>query len=119
MLASCEKCIFWNPKDTSNITKAVRGASSRRLAACPGLIQWEATNELHGEPEEARVAILEAFHKLDPYHRPVLATKGSGEWEAEAHDGRVAGVDIVGCQYLAEQGGGRFRHRRRHASSRS
>ena len=72
----------------------------RDLAQCPGVIDWEATNELHGEPEEARVAILDAFHKLDPYHRPVLSTKGSGEWEAEAHAGRVAGVDIVGVQYL-------------------
>jgi len=99
LLASCEKCRFWNPKDTSNIDKAVR-AIIRRLAQCPGIVQWEATNELHGEPEEARVAILEAFHKYDPYHRPVLATKSSGEWEAEARDGRVAGVDIVGCQYL-------------------
>jgi len=99
LLASCEKCTFYDPKDTSNITKAVKGWV-RRLGACPGLIDWEATNELHGEPEEARVAILEAFHKFDPYHRPVLATKASGEWEAEAHEGRVAGVDIVGCQYL-------------------
>ena len=99
LLASCEKCTFWDPKDTSNIHKAV-GSIVRRMGACPGILEWEATNELHGEPEEARVAILEAFHKLDPYHRPVMATKGSGEWEAEAHDGRVAGVDIVGCQYL-------------------
>ena len=53
----------------------------------------------------ARVAILEAFHKLDPYHRPVLATKGSGEWEAEARDGRVKGVDVVGCQYLLSKEG--------------
>ena len=99
LLASCEKCVFWNPKDTSNITRAVRSIL-RRLAPCPGIIEWEATNELHGEPEEARVAILEAFHAFDPYHRPVLATKSSGEWEAEAREGRVAGVDIVGCQYL-------------------
>jgi len=72
----------------------------RRLGRCPGVVMWEATNELHGEPEEARVEILKAFHAYDPYHRPVLATKGSGEWEAEARGGRVAGVDIVGCQYL-------------------
>ena len=104
LLASCEKCIFWNPKDTSNITKAAK-QWTRKLAQCPGLIEWEVTNELHGEPEEARVAILEAFHKYDPYHRPVLATKGSGEWEAEARDGRVAGVDIVGCQYLVSHEG--------------
>ena len=99
LLASCEKCVFWNPKDTSNITKAVRSIL-RRLAPCPGIVEWEATNELHGETEEARVAILEAFHKFDPYHRPVMATKSSGEWEAEAREGRVAGVDIIGCQYL-------------------
>lgn len=99
LLASCERCIFWNPKDTSNIQKAVKGIL-QRLGACPGVFQWEATNELYGEPEEARVAILDAFHRYDPYHRPVLATKGSGEWEAEAREGRVAGVDIVGCQYL-------------------
>jgi len=99
LLASCEKCTFWNPKDTSNILKAVKGII-RRLAQCPGILQWEATNELFGEPDEARVAILDAFHKYDPYHRPVLATKSSGEWEAVAHDGRVDGVDIVGCQYL-------------------
>jgi hypothetical protein len=99
LLASCEKCTFWNAQDTSNIDKAVKGII-RRLSRCPGIIEWEATNELHGEPEEARVAILDAFHKYDPYHRPVMATKGSGEWEAEARDGRVAGVDIVGCQYL-------------------
>ncbi len=99
LLASVEKCAFYNPKDTSNINKAVKGFTSC-LAQCPGIIIWEATNELHGEPEAARVAILESFHALDPYHRPVLATKGSGEWEAESHDGRVAGVDIVGCQYL-------------------
>ncbi len=99
LLASCEKCTFWNPKDTSNITKAVRGYTSC-LSQCPGILMWEATNELHGEPEEARVAIQEAFHKLDPYHRPVMATKASGEWEAEAADGRVKGVDVVGCQYL-------------------
>jgi hypothetical protein len=99
LLASCEKCTFWNPKDTSNIEKAVR-TITRKLAQCPGITDWEATNELHGEPPEARVAILNAFHKYDPYHRPVLATKGSGEWEAEAHEGKVDGVDIVGCQYL-------------------
>lgn len=99
LLASVEKCAFYNPADTSNISRAVSGFTSV-LSQCPGILIWEATNELHGEPEEARVAILDAFHKLDPYHRPVLATKGSGEWEAEAHDGRVKGVDIVGCQYL-------------------
>ncbi|HEY3321133.1 MAG TPA: hypothetical protein VGP72_11755 [Planctomycetota bacterium] len=99
LLASCERCAFWNPQDTSNISKAVK-FHVRQLYACPGLILWEATNELFGEPEEARLAIQEAFHKLDPYHRPMTATKGSGEWEAEAKDGRVAGVDIVGCQYL-------------------
>ncbi|MCY3022724.1 MAG: hypothetical protein NTW87_27410 [Planctomycetota bacterium] len=99
LLASCEKCSFWNPQDTSNITKAVQ-FHVRLLQACPGLIQWEATNELYGESEECRVAIQEAFHKFDPYHRPMCATKGSGEWEAEAKDGRVAGVDVVGCQYL-------------------
>jgi len=104
LLASCEKCTFWNPRDTSNITRAVKGII-RRLAQCPGIIMWEATNELHGEPTEARVAILEAFHNYDPYHRPVLATKGSGEWEAAAHDGRVDGVDIVGCQYLLTKEG--------------
>ncbi len=104
LLASVEKCMFYNPKDTSNITKAVKGFTTI-LSDCPGIIMWEATNELHGEPEEARVAILEAFHKLDPYHRPVLATKGSGEWEAEARDGRVKGVDVVGCQYLLSKEG--------------
>ena len=51
------------------------------------------------------MAILDAFHKLDPYHRPVLATKGGGEWEADARDGRVKGVDIVGCQYLLSKEG--------------
>ncbi len=104
LLASVEKCTFYNPNDTSNITKAVKGFTSV-LSDCPGVILWEATNELHGEPEPARVAILEAFHKLDPYHRPVLATKGSGEWEAEARDGRVKGVDVVGCQYLLSKEG--------------
>ncbi len=99
LLASVEKCTFFDPTDTSNITRAVKKVI-RDLAQCPGIIEWEATNELHGEPEAARVAMLEAFHKFDPYHRPVLATKGSGEWEAEAHEGRVAGVDIVGVQYL-------------------
>ena len=99
LLASCEKCTFWDPKDPSNVHKAVKGII-RRLGQCPGIIQWEATNELHGEPEEARVEILKAFHRYDPYHRPVLATKSSGEWEAVARGGRVAGVDIVGCQYL-------------------
>ncbi|MCX7933639.1 MAG: hypothetical protein N3A66_00085 [Planctomycetota bacterium] len=99
LLASCERCTFWNPRDTSNIDRAVRGLL-KRLADCPGIIQWEATNELFGEPEEARVAIQEAFHKYDPYRRPVLATKSGGEWEAEVKDGRVAGMDIVGCQYL-------------------
>lgn len=99
LLASCERCTFWNPQDTSNITRAVTSIV-RVLQHLPGIIEWEATNELFGEPEECRVAILEAFHKSDPYHRPVLATKGSGEWEAEAKDGRVAGVDIVGVQYL-------------------
>ncbi|HET6247472.1 MAG TPA: hypothetical protein VFE47_07245 [Tepidisphaeraceae bacterium] len=104
LLASVEKCTFYNPQDTSNIDKAVRGWTTA-LSDCPGVIMWEATNELHGEPEEARVAILDAFHKYDPYHRPVLATKGSGEWEAEARDGRVKGVDIVGCQYLLSKEG--------------
>ena len=104
LLASCEKCIFWNPNDTSNIDKAVHSIV-QDLAQCPGLIEWEATNELHGEPPEARVAIQAAFHKYDPYHRPVMATKGSGEWEAEAHEGRVDGVDIVGCQYLLSKEG--------------
>jgi len=99
LLASCEKCTFWDPKDTSNVHKAIKNII-RDLAQCPGIIQWEATNELHGEPPEARVEILNAFHMYDPYHRPVLCTKGSGEWEAEAHEGRVAGTDIVGCQYL-------------------
>jgi hypothetical protein len=99
LLASCERCTFWNPQDTSNITRAVKNIV-RVLHHLPGIVEWEATNELFGEPEECRVAILEAFHKFDPYHRPVLATKGSGEWEAEAKDGRVAGVDIVGVQYL-------------------
>jgi len=99
LVASVEKCTFYNPNDTSNIFKAVKGYTSA-LSDCPGVIIWEATNELHGDPEEARVAILDAFHKLDPYHRPVLATKGGGEWEADARDGRVKGVDIVGCQYL-------------------
>ena len=105
LLASCEKCTFWNPKDPSNVNRAVRGILRPALAQCPGVVQWEATNELHGEPEEARVAILEAFHKYDPYHRPVLATKAAGEWEAEAREGRVAGVDIVGCQYLLSKEG--------------
>jgi hypothetical protein len=99
LLASCERCTFWNPQDTGNITRSVKGIV-RVLARYPGIIEWEATNELFGEPEECRVAIQEAFHKLDPYHRPVLATKGSGEWEAEAKNGRVPGVDIVGVQYL-------------------
>jgi len=99
LLASCEKCTFWDPKDPSNVRKAVRWIV-QRLHRCPGILMWEATNELHGEPEEARVEILKAFHASDPYHRPVLATKGSGEWEAEARDGRVAGVDVIGCQYL-------------------
>ena len=103
-LASVEKCTFFDPKDTSNITRAVKSLV-RTVGQCPGLIVWEATNELHGEPEEARVAIVEAYHKLDPYHRPVLATKGSGEWEAEAREGRVAGVDIVGVQYLLTREG--------------
>lgn len=99
LLASCEKCIFWDAKDTSNITRAVANVM-KTSAHCPGVIIWEATNELHGEPEECREVIQEAFHKLDPYHRPMLATKGSGEWEAEAHEGRVRGTDIVGVQYL-------------------
>lgn len=99
LLASVEKCTFWDPQNPGNVTRAVQKVI-RELAQCPGIVDWEATNELHGEPEEARVAILEAFHRLDPYHRPVLATKGSGEWEAESHEGRVAGVDIVGVQYL-------------------
>lgn len=99
LLASCEKCAFWDPKDTSNITHAVSNII-KTSADSPGIVIWEATNELHGEPEECREAIVDAFHKLDPYHRPVLATKGSGEWEAEAHEGRVRGVDIVGVQYL-------------------
>ena len=99
LLASCERCTFWDPRSTANIDRAVRGLL-KRLADCPGIIQWEATNELYGEPEEARIAILEAFRKYDLYRRPVLATKSGGEWEAEAKDGRIAGVDIVGCQYL-------------------
>ncbi len=104
LLASCEKCIFWNPKDTTNIHKAVKTVM-RKLAQCPGIVDWEATNELHGEPPEARVEIQKAFHVYDPYHRPVLCTKGSGEWEAEAHEGRVEGTDIVGCQYLLSKEG--------------
>lgn len=104
LLASCEKCTFYNPKDTSNIDKAVKSIIDK-LNRCPGIIIWEATNELHGEPEEARIAIQEAFHKYDPYHRPISCTKSSGEWEAEARDGRVAGTDIVGCQYLLTKEG--------------
>lgn len=101
LLASCERCTFWDPDDMSRIERAVRHHVLRRgLYQCPGLIQWEATNELHGEPEEARIAITRLFHKLDPYHRPVCMTKGSGEWEAEAREGKVAGVDVVGVQYL-------------------
>jgi hypothetical protein len=99
-----EKCVFFNPNDTSNIDKAVKKWIAD-IGDCPGVTMWEATNELHGEPEEARIAMLEAFHKFDPYHRPVFATKGSGEWEAEARDGRVKGVDIVGCQYLLTKEG--------------
>ena len=104
LLASVEKCVFFNPADTSNIDKAVKQWVAD-IGDCPGVILWEATNELHGEPEEARVAMLNAFHKFDPYHRPVFATKGSGEWEAEARDGRVKGVDVVGCQYLLSKEG--------------
>lgn len=104
LLASVEKCVFFNPQDTSNIDRAVKTWVTD-IGDCPGVILWEATNELHGEPEEARVAMLSAFHKFDPYHRPVFATKGSGEWEAEARDGRVAGVDVVGCQYLLSKEG--------------
>ena len=101
LLASCERCTFWNPDDTSHIERAVRHHVLRRgLYQCPGIIQWEATNELHGEPEEARIAITRFFKELDPYHRPVCMTKGSGEWEAEAHEGKVAGVEVVGVQYL-------------------
>lgn len=99
LVASCEKCAFWNPKDTSNITRCVRNIV-RVQGHLPGIIEWEATNELYGEPDECRIALAEAFHKLDPYHRPVLATKSGGEWEAVAKDGRVAGVDVVGAQYL-------------------
>ncbi len=104
LLASCEKCTFWNPKDTSNIHKSVK-TIMRNIAKCPGIIDWEATNELHGEPPEARVEIQKAFHAYDPYHRPVLCTKSTGEWEAEAHEGKVDGVDIVGCQYLLNKEG--------------
>lgn len=104
LLASCERCTFWNPKDTSNITRAVK-EQTRALARYPGVIEWEATNELFGEPEECRVAIAEAFHQADPYHRPVLMTKGGGEWEAEAKEGRVAGPDIIGVQYLGTKEG--------------
>ena len=39
------------------------------------LTTFDTLSELHGEPPEARVAILNAFHQYDPYHRPVLATK--------------------------------------------
>ncbi|MGI6496383.1 MAG: hypothetical protein ACOX5G_09930 [Kiritimatiellia bacterium] len=99
VLASCEKCTFWNPDDTRNVERAVR-YQIRTLAACPGLIQWEATNELFGEPEEARALICDLFRELDPYHRPVVMTKGGGEWEALARDGTVSGPDIVGVQYL-------------------
>jgi hypothetical protein len=104
LFASCEKCIFWNPQDTSNITKAARQII-RHLGQCPGVIEWEVTNEMFGETDECRVAIQEAFHRFDPYHRPIVATKGGGEWEAVAKDGRVAGVDIVGCQYLNSKEG--------------
>ena len=99
LLTSCEKCEFWNPDDTSNIDRAV-WSHLRTLYNCPGIIQWEATNELYGETPESRVAIRDAFHKLDPYKRPVVMTKGGGEWEAETEDGRVPGPDIVGIQYL-------------------
>jgi hypothetical protein len=99
LLASCEPCLFWNPEDKSNIARAVDMEIGSRVQ-CPGIILWEATNELHGDRPEARVAILEAIHRADPYHRPVFATKATGEWEAESVDGRIAGVDIVGCQYM-------------------
>jgi len=104
LLASCERCVFWNPQDTGNITRAAQKVI-RELGQCPGIFEWEVTNELYGEPDEARIAIQTAFHKFDPYHRPVLATKGGGEWEAVARDGRVPGVDIVGCQYLLSEEG--------------
>jgi hypothetical protein len=99
LLASCEPCLFWNPEDTSNIQRAVELEIGSRVQ-CPGIILWEATNELHGDRPEARVAIQEAIHRIDPYHRPMFATKATGEWEAESVEGRVAGVDIVGCQYM-------------------
>ncbi len=99
LLASCEPCLFWNPKDTSNIQRAVDTQIGSRIQ-CPGIILWEATNELHGDRPEARVAILEAIRRADPYHRPVFATKATGEWEEESEDGHIEGVDIVGCQYL-------------------
>ncbi len=99
VLASCEKCTFWNPDDPSNVERAVR-YQILTLKDCPGVIQWEATNELFGEPEEARVLICDLFRKLDPYHRPVVMTKGGGEWESLAEDGTVSGPDIVGIQYL-------------------
>jgi hypothetical protein len=101
-MASCEPCMFWNSKDTSNIDKAVK-LIVKEMGQCPGIVQWEVTNEMFGEPDECRVAIQSAFHRYDPYHRPVLATKASGEWEAVVKDGRIAGVDIVGCQYLVSK----------------
>ena len=99
LVASCEKCAFWNPDDTGNIERAV-WSHVRALMDCPGVIQWEATNELFGETDEVRVAICDAFRRMDPYKRPVVMTKGGGEWEAEAEDGRIHGPDIVGVQYL-------------------
>jgi hypothetical protein len=104
LFASCERCTFWDPDDTSNVTRAVE-AAVRDLHRCPGIIQWEAFNELYGETEDVRVKVQEEFHRLDPYHRPVLMTKGGGEWEAEAREGRVAGPDIVGVQYLLTKEG--------------
>lgn len=99
LVASCEKCAFWNPDDTGNIRRAV-WSHVRTLWNCPGIIQWEATNELFGETAATRAAIGDAFREMDPYHRPVVMTKGGGEWEAEAEEGRVVGPDIVGVQYL-------------------
>ena len=104
LLASCERCIFWDPKDTSNIYRAARQII-RDVAECPGIIEWEVTNEMYGETTECRKVIQDAFHKYDPYHRPIVATKGSGEWEAVAENGRVEGTDIVGCQYLSSKEG--------------
>ena len=101
-LGSCEKCTFWNPDDTGNIERAV-WSMLRVMRDCPGIIQWEAFNELYGETEETRLAVYDAIKRMDPYKRPIVMTKGGGEWEAEAKEGRVLGTDIIGVQYLGSR----------------